>query len=114
MAMFLKRPPQPFFFNGIDLRKSHEIAVEHVLGFRAQYISQSAGHPGTKIQAERPKDNGHAAGHLLASVLAHTFHDGESAAVANGKAFARPAGDEELAGRSAIEDRVAGKNVAAP
>jgi hypothetical protein len=46
-------------------------------------------------------------------MLAYAFDDGESAAVANGEAFTGAACDEKLAGSSAVENGVAGEDVAA-
>src|SRR5437899_10934125 len=88
--------------------------MEHVLGFSAQNISKPTGHAGAEIQAERPEDDDDATGHVLATVLADAFDDGERTAIADGETFSGAAGDEELAGRGAIEHGVSGKNVTAP
>src|SRR5260370_39014860 len=94
-----------------NLRERHEIAVKNILGFGTQHISQPARHARTEIQTERPKDNDHTAGHILAAVLANAFNYGERTAVPHGEAFPGPASDEELPRRGAAEHGVAGKNV---
>src|SRR5258707_9693186 len=111
--VFLEGAAQPIFFVGIEFGEGDEIAVKDVFGFGAQDVSEATGHAGTKIQAERTKDEGDAAGHVFATVLADAFDNGESAAVADGEAFARASGDEKLAGSGAVENSVAGENVAA-
>ncbi len=101
------------FFVGIEFGEGDEITMQDIFGFGAQDVSEATGHAGTEIQAERTEDEGDAAGHVLATVLADAFDNGESAAVADGEAFARASGDEKLAGSGAVENSVAGENVAA-
>src|SRR5215475_144871 len=92
MDMLFERLTQPLFFLRFDFRKSYKLAVQHSLGFSPQNVRQAARHSGAKIQSDGPKNDGHAAGHILASVLANAFDDSQRAAVANGKTFpARPA-----------------------
>src|ERR1700674_571944 len=112
--VFLQGAPQPDLFIGIVLGERYEIALKHILGFGTQHISQPAGHARTKIQAERPEDDGHASGHVFAAVLADTFHYGERTAVSDSETFAASGGDKELAGRGTVEHGVAGKHVTAP
>src|SRR5260370_460664 len=114
MNVFLQGAPQPVLFTGIDFGECHEIAVKHILGFGTQHISEAAGHARTEIQAERPENDGHAAGHVLASVLADTFHYGKRATVADSETLPAAAGNKKLAGRRALQHGVAGKNVTAP
>src|SRR5260370_26034986 len=114
MNVFLEGAPPPVLFIGIDFGERHEIAVKHILGFGTQHISEAAGHARTEIQAERPENDGHAAGHVLASMLADPFHYGKRTAVADSETLPAAAGNKELAGRSAVEHGVAGKNVTAP
>src|SRR6266852_9199419 len=106
--------PQPNLLFGNEFGERHEIAVENILGFGTQHISQPAGHARTEIQAERPQDDGHAAGHVFTTVLADTLHYSKRTTVSDSETLPTAAGNEELAGRRAIEHRVAGKHVAAP
>jgi len=89
--------------------KGYEIAVKHIVGFGTQDIRQPAGHAGTEIQAKRSEDDGHAAGHVLATVLADTLDDGKRTAVPDSEAFSGTASNKELARGSAIEHRVAAR-----
>src|SRR5438034_1553139 len=90
--VFFQSAPQPAFFVGVNFDEGHEIAVKHILGFGAQYVRESAGHAGAKIQAEWPEDDGDAAGHVFAAVLSDAFDDGKRAAVPDSKAFPGAAG----------------------
>src|SRR6266852_6092998 len=112
--VFLESAPQPVLFLGIEVSERHEITVQDILSLGKQHVSQPAGHAGTEIQAERPEDDGHAAGHVFTTVLADTFHYGKRTAVSDRETFPAAAGNKELAGRRAIEHGVSGKNVAAP
>src|SRR6266699_813552 len=112
MNVLLQRAPQPILFVRINLRERHEIAVKHIFSFATQHIGQPARHAGTEIQAERPKDKDHTAGHILAAVLANAFNHGERTAVPHCEAFPGPASNEELPGRGAVKDSVASENVA--
>jgi hypothetical protein len=111
--VFLESAAEPSLFVGIDFSKRHKVTVKNILGFGAQNIGEAAGHAGAEIETERAEDDGDAAGHVLATVLANAFDHGESAAVANGKALPSASGDEKLAGGRAVKDSVAGENVAA-
>src|SRR6267143_3129494 len=112
--VFLQGAPQPVLFLGIEFGERHEIAVEHILGFGAQHISQPAGHAGTEIQAEGPENEGHAAGHVLASMLADPFHYGKCAAVSDSETLSAASGNKELARCGTVEHGVAGQDVTTP
>src|SRR5207244_323294 len=99
---------------GIEFGERHEIAVEHILGFGPQHISQPAGHTRTKIQTERPENDGHAARHVFTSVLADPFHDGKRAAVSDSETLSAPSCNKELARRGTVEHSVACKDVTTP
>src|SRR5437879_12374211 len=88
--------------------------MKHILGLGPQHISQTASHARTEIQAEWPKNDGHAAGHVLTAMLTDTFHHRERTAVSDGKTFAAPASDKELARRRAVEHGVSRKHGPAP
>ncbi len=53
----------------------------------------------------------HAAGHVLAAVVAHAFDDGRRAAVAHAEPLAGDAAQVELAAGGAVEHHVAGDDV---
>ncbi len=93
MNVLLKGAAQPDLFLRIQFSKGDEIPVKHIIGFSAQNISKTAGHAGTKVQAERPEDDGHAAGHVFATVLADTFDNGKRTAVADSETLPGTAGD---------------------
>ncbi len=58
-------------------------------------------------------DQDHDSGsHVFASVLAEAFDHGQSAAVADGKAFTAASGNVEFAAGSSVKNGVAGKNLA--
>src|SRR5258708_35451942 len=75
--VLLQGAPQPLLFLGIEFGEGHEIAMKHILGFGTQHISKPAGHAETEIKAEEPKNNDHAAGHVLASMLTDAIHHAE-------------------------------------
>jgi hypothetical protein len=70
----------------------------------------AAGHAGAEIVADRPEDHRRAAGHVLAAVGAAAF-DHRRARVAHGEALAGLARREQLAGGGAIEHGVADDRV---
>src|SRR5258708_21077225 len=112
--VFLQSAPQPDLFVGIEFGEGHEIAVKHILGLGTQHISKPAGHARTEIQAEGSEDDGYAAGHVLTSMLANTFHYGKRTAVSDTQTLPPPAGNKKLARHPAGQHGLAGKNVAAP
>src|SRR5260370_97789 len=68
---------------------------------------QAAGHPCSEVVAGCAQHDSEAAGHVLAAVIAHTFHDSQSTGVAHRKAFAgTPRGIQGAPG-CAIEGHVA-------
>ena len=97
-----------FEFVGLD-----EFEIEDVVRFAAQDVAEASGHAGTEIQAHRAENRREAAGHVLATVLTHSFNHGHRTAIANRESFTRLTGDEQLAGGGSIEDGVAGKHIAA-
>src|SRR5260370_3358255 len=112
--VFLQGGRQPALCVEIYFDECHEIAVKHILSLGTQHISQAAGQAGTEIQAEGPENDGSAAGHVLATVLADTFHYGKRAAVSDSETLTAAAGNEALARSSTGEHGVAGKHVPAP
>jgi len=69
----------------------HEIALD------IEYISESAGHPGTKIDAHITEYRNHAPSHVLAAMIASTFNDRRRARVANTESLASAPCSEQLA-----------------
>src|SRR4030095_7780168 len=91
-----------------------KIAMQYVFRFGSKHISEAACHARTKIQAERSQNQDHSSGHIFATVLADAFDHGQSAAVTDGKPFARTPRYEQLPGRRAVQDGVSGQDVTAP
>src|SRR5713226_6783191 len=114
MNVLLQGTAQPVLFLGSNFGEHHEFAVQHILGFGTQHISQPTGHAGTQIQAERPEDYRNAAGHVLATVLADALDYSKRTAVSDSETLAGSAGNKELARRGAVKHGIAGKNVTAP
>ena len=74
-------------------------------------IGDAAAHAGGEV-APGAADDGHdAAGHILAAVVAHAFHDGAGAAVADGEALAGASADEYVAAGGAVQGHVADDDV---
>ena len=101
------------FFLRFEFVRLNELAVEDVFHFAALNVGEATRHAGTKIEADRTENHGDSAGHVFATVLADALDDGSGSAVTDGETFANLPRDEELAGGSAIQHRVAGKHVAA-
>src|SRR5262249_48211762 len=87
--------------------------VQHIHRFRSQHVRQTARHARTEIQTKRSENNGNAAGHVLATVLANTFDNRKSAAIANSKPFTRAASHEQASRSCTVEHGVTHKHVAA-
>ena len=114
LGVFFQHAAQPGLFPALEARERDEFTVENLVGFGAQNISETTGHPGTEIPTERAENQNDAAGHVLAAVLADSLDDCERAAVANGEAFSGAARDEELAGCSAVQHGVSRENITTP
>ena len=67
--------------------------------------------PAREVATGRPRTSDGATGHVLAAVVAHALDDGGGAGVADAEALADLAAQEELAGRRAVADDVAGDDV---
>src|SRR5260370_7376542 len=83
-------------------------------GCGRQPRGRPAGHARAEIQAERAENEGHAAGHVLATVLADTFHYGKRAAVSDSETLSAAACNKELARCGTVEHGVAGKDITTP
>src|SRR5271154_588148 len=113
LNVFFQNAAQIRFFLGVDFGQRDKFAMENLVGLGTDDISETAGHARTEIEAQRTEDQYDASGHILAAMLANAFDDGESAAVAHGKAFAGAAGDIKLAGSRAVENGISCENIAA-
>src|SRR5215472_6573690 len=78
-----------------------------------QEIGQSPGHPRPEVDSGWPQHSHYASGHIFASVLTHSFHHGEGAAVAHRETFTGCAGDIQLPGSCAVKHGIAGQDIAA-
>src|SRR5260221_3960197 len=111
IAVLAQDAAQPNVLTSGDFLGGNEIAIQNVFGFSAKNVRETTGHAGPKVQSDWAQDERHAAGHILATVLANPFDHRERAAIANGKAFAGAASNEKLSGGCAVEDRVTRQNV---
>ena len=74
-------------------------------------VGDAARHAGGEVAAGRAQDDGAAAGHVLAAVVADAFDHGPGAAVADTEPFGRPAAEEGLAAGRAVQHDVADQDV---
>src|SRR5438477_212654 len=88
---------------GVAMLRKRAVLVEHV--------GDATGHAGSKVSSGDPQDEDRAAGHVLAAMVADTFHDGGRAGVAHREALARHAAEIGLALDGAVQDDVAGDDV---
>ncbi len=72
--------------------------------------SDAAAHAGGEVAAGRAEHDDDAVGHVFAAVIAHAFDHGCCAGVANRKALAGDAVEEDFAAGCAVEDDVADEN----
>src|SRR5690606_13363979 len=68
-------------------------------------------HPGAEVAAGLTDDDGAAARHVLAPVVAGAFDDANGATIADHKAFPGDAPEERRAARGAVERNVADDDV---
>ena len=81
---------------------------------RVPDIGHAAAHAGGEVVADGAEQDGDAAGHVLAAVVAAALDHGDRTGVADGEALAGAAGGEELAGGGAVEAGVADDGVVGP
>src|SRR5262249_56457860 len=72
---------------------------------------RTAAHAGGEVPAGRTDDDGDAAGHVLASVVAGPLDDGHGAAVADAEPFAGAAAEERPPAGRAVERDVADQDI---
>ena len=71
----------------------------------------AAAHAGGEVAARLAQDEGAAAGHVLAAVVAHAFHHGGGAGVAHGEPLAGLPAHEQRAGGGPVQRHVADDDV---
>src|SRR5439155_12511698 len=76
-----------------------------------QDVGDASRHAGGEVASRAPEHDDAAARHVLAAMVADAFHDGVSAAVADGKALAGDATDERLTTGRAVEGHVTDDDV---
>src|SRR5215813_4446775 len=79
MKVLLEDPAEPDVFGARNFFDRYEISMQHILGFGAQDIGESAGHTGSEVQAQGSQDQNHAPGHIFAAMLADTLYNSQSA-----------------------------------
>jgi hypothetical protein len=75
-------------------------------------IGEAAAHAGCEVATTEAKNDDGASRHVLAAVIAHAFHNGGRARIANGKPFSRNPVKECLSSGGAIQGNVANDDVA--
>ena len=76
-----------------------------------EHEGHAAAHAGGEVAAGRADDDGDAAGHVFAAMVAGPFDDGLGPAVADAEALAGPAAEERPAAGGAVEGHVADQDV---
>src|SRR5689334_3071182 len=89
---------------GFRSQKSFVVAsVAEECGSLVVDPGQPAGHAGAEVDAGCAEDNGKAAGHVFAAMIANAFDDREGAGVADCEALASASCREERAAGCAVE-----------
>ncbi len=98
----------------IEICKSRRLQKRLVVAVLVEEVSifvvdpgQTAGHARAEVDAGGAEDDGQAARHVFAAVIAHAFDDGKSAGVAHREALACATGGKEPAAGCAVERDVA-------
>ena len=98
---------------GIERVELHHFGVA-VLGEGAVGVinpGDAAAHAGGEVAARLAQDEGAAAGHVLAAVVAHALHHGRGPGVAHRKPLAGLPAHEQRAGRGPVQRHVADEDV---
>src|SRR5665213_153112 len=82
------------------------VAIDEA-ALHVEHVGKAAGEAGAEVQAGAAQNTDHAAGHVLAAVIAGTLDDRDRARVAHREALAGLAGREQLAAGGAIQAGVA-------
>src|SRR5260370_42101528 len=82
------------------------VAVDEI-ALHVEHIGEAAGESGAEIHAGASEHAHDAAGHVLAAMIARSFHHGQSAGIAHGKSFSGRACGIEFAAGGAVETGIA-------
>src|SRR5205085_4386500 len=100
------------------LRVDERLEVDHLaVGFTREeavaieHVGDAAAHPRSEVAAGAAEHDHAPAGHVFATVIAHTFHHDVRAAVADAEPLARHAADIGLAAGRAVQRDVADDDV---
>lgn len=75
MNMTAQDLPQPALLLKFQAGETNRLVVASIAGGISQHVSQPAGHPGAKIDADWAYNNRDSGCHVLAAMLAHAFDD---------------------------------------
>ncbi len=95
-----------FFRHRLQLDHRH-VATLREIAFLIKHIGDAARHARREIAPRLPDHDNHAAGHIFAAVVAHTFDNRNRTGVAHGETLARNAAEIALAFKRAVEHRIA-------
>ena len=92
-----------------DAQHVHQFMVVAIdeIAIQVQHVAHAAGQAGAEIQTGPAEDRHDAAGHVFATVIAHSLDDRSGAGVAHREALAGAAGGEQLAAGGAVQAGVA-------
>ena len=76
-----------------------------------QHIGDASAHSGGKVLSGAAKNHHAASGHVFAAMIAHAFHYGRTAGVADGKAFSRHAVHEDFSACGSVQGHVSDDDV---
>ena len=88
-----------------------QIAALREIALLVENVGDTAAHTGRKVASGAAKNDHPPARHVLAPVIADTFDNSDRSAVSNREPLAGDAANVRFAGRSAIENDVADKDV---
>ena len=107
----LEQDAQALGGSGVHFLDDDELTVEPDVEQPRRVVDErlAAGHARADVPSEGAEDDHSAVRHVLARVAADALDDGGRTGVANGKALARRACEEELAAGRPVENRVPGE-----
>src|SRR5271155_4366877 len=82
------------------------VAVDEV-ALHVEHVGEAAGESGAEIHSGASEHAYHAAGHVLAAVIARPLHHGQSAEMARGKALARRTRGIQFAAGGSVQTGIA-------
>ena len=101
---------QPGEVLGVGTLQLDHLGVDH-RRVEAEHESDAARHARGHVPTGFTEHHDTSAGHVLAGVVPHAFGHRERTGVAGTEAFADPAAEKDLAGRGAVQQRVARDHV---